>query len=255
MKISVITPTSDRPHFLEGLYTLLKNQTHTDWEWLIYDSSLHPQTFADRRVVYFHDHDILTIGEKRNRLLERATGEGIAHFDDDDYYAPTYLAHIAKQLEEAAFYNYHSWFSHDLKSSQTYYWATDEQANTQYIVNALSGSKVREIELGSLMAHQEEKLNYRGRTGFGFSFSYRKEVAEACHFPDVDFAEDRAFYEEALEKGFSLVAHPDREGRVVHLFHDTNTSTEYPQYRIPLFLSQQIFPEFFSYLERFTREN
>ncbi len=115
MKVSIITPTCDRVAFLQGLYSLLKKQTHTNWEWLIYDTSTRAQNFSDSRINYHHEHEILSIGEKRNRLIQRATGEVIVQCDDDDYYAPNYLEFVIEKLQNSAFFNLHSWFSYDLK--------------------------------------------------------------------------------------------------------------------------------------------
>ena len=249
-KVSVITPTADRPHFIDGLYSLLKKQTLTDWEWLICDTSLAPQTFADPRVVYLHESDIISIGEKRNRLIEKAQGQIIVHCDDDDYYSPSYLAYVYEKLQKAAFFNLHSWFSHDIKSKQTFYWSTEEEHQSQYIVSPMSGARIREVDFGSNLENQKEKLNYKGRYGYGFSFAYRKEVARTCSFHDCDFAEDRKFYQEVEKAGFPLLMEADQEGRAIHVIHDTNTSSEFPQYRLPAFVAEALFPDFFSYVRQ-----
>lgn len=251
MKISFITPTADRPEFLQGLYSLVKKQTHPDWEWLVYDSSLHAQAFDDPRVVYMHDDSIVSIGEKRNRLIERASGDIIIHFDDDDYYAPHYGAYIIEQLRESDFFTTHSWFSYDLKSRQTYYWATDEIAQTQFFINALMGGRVREINFESNVEAKTSILNERGRIGYGFSYAYKKRVAEKCRFEDRDFAEDKNFYMDVKEAGFTIAMKEDDEGRTVHVIHETNTSGEYPQYRIPHFLAVRHMPHFFTHISRY----
>lgn len=253
MKISFITPTADRPHFLQGLYALVRKQTYPDWEWLIYDSSLRPQKFEDPRVIYIHDESIVSIGEKRNRMIEKASGEVIAHLDDDDYYAPGYGAFIVNQLRKTDFFTTHSWFSYDLKSKQTYYWATDEIARTQFMVNALSGGRVREIDFGSHIEEKISLLNEKGRIGYGFSYAYRKNVARECRFEDRDFAEDRNFYLDVERGGFTIGMEKDDEGRTVHVIHETNTSGEYPQYRIPHFLAEKHLPDFFSHIARYTQ--
>lgn len=121
MKISIITPTYERARYLQGTYQLILNQTFSNWEWLVYDTSLNPSHFEDSRVTYIHDYSILTIGEKRNRLKKRATGDVVIHFDDDDYYAPNYLATVLEHLRAASFFTMHSWFSYDVKTSQFYY--------------------------------------------------------------------------------------------------------------------------------------
>src|SRR3954471_5913053 len=105
MKVSVVTPTFGREKYLPGLLACFAAQTHTDRELLILDDSPAPSTFfgglADSRVRYVHSKERLTIGEKRNRLVEMATGEVIASFDDDDYYAPGYLTAMLDGLGDA----------------------------------------------------------------------------------------------------------------------------------------------------------
>lgn len=251
MKISIITPTADRPHFLEGLYTLIKRQNFTNWEWLVYDTSYKPQAFDDGRVIYCHDASILTIGEKRNRLIQRATGDSIVHFDDDDYYAPDYLCFMEEKLKWYDFFTIHSWFSYDLKAKQSYYWATDEVVRTQFFLHPLMGGKVREIDFGPDQEEAKEKINQKGRFGYGFSYAYKRSLALETPFCDADFGEDRLFYESVLKKGYSIGFEGDIEGRAIHVIHGTNTSGEYPQYRIPRFMMERYHPDFFSYISRY----
>jgi hypothetical protein len=42
----------------------------------------------------------LDVGEKRNWLVQHATGDYVAHFDDDDYYAPHYISRMVSQILE-----------------------------------------------------------------------------------------------------------------------------------------------------------
>lgn len=251
MKISVITPTGDRARYLQGVYSLLKRQSYTNWEWLIYDTSLHPAHFSDPRVTYLYDENILSIGEKRNRLIERASGDLIVHFDDDDYYAPHYLECVVQELKRASFFTLHSWFSYDTKTRQFFYWDTDEPGEIRYFVNALTGVTLKEIELGPYMQNQKEVLNCKGKTGYGFSFSYTKEVARACTFQDIDLSEDFHFFEQVKTAQFPISTRADQKGISIHVLHQMNTSGEFPQYRIPRFLVKNLFPPFFPYLATF----
>ncbi|MCH9626338.1 MAG: hypothetical protein S4CHLAM123_15350 [Chlamydiales bacterium] len=247
MTLSVITPTGDREHFLKGCYKLLQKQNYTDWEWLVYDTSLRPVHFEDPRVIYIHDENILSIGEKRRRLVEWARGEVIVHFDDDDYYAPTYLDTVVKSLEEADCFSFYSWFSYDLKTRQVHYWARNERADRYYVLNPLGGNEIREVglpaRLKDLQVHKNHEL------GYGFSFAYRKEVAKNCTFPDCDLMEDRYFFRAAEKAGFRFNMVADQLGEAVHVIHDSNTSSESPQYRIPHFLLAEKFTDFFAHIE------
>src|SRR4051794_13447300 len=106
MKVSVITPTFGRERYLPSLFRCFAEQTYADRELLVYDDSPHPSPFmtslADPRVTYRHHPQRLTIGEKRNRLIEQARGEVVAFFDDDDCYAPGYLEAMVAALGDAA---------------------------------------------------------------------------------------------------------------------------------------------------------
>ena len=55
-----------------------------------------------------------TLGAKRNRLAAEATGDVLAHFDDDDLYAPEYIATMvgAMEREGADFVKLSAWLVH-----------------------------------------------------------------------------------------------------------------------------------------------
>jgi glycosyltransferase involved in cell wall biosynthesis len=54
----------------------------------------------DVEVLCQNDNGQLSIGQKRNRLLEKATGDYIAFIDDDDLVAPNYIDLIIKAIEQ-----------------------------------------------------------------------------------------------------------------------------------------------------------
>lgn len=247
MLMSVITPTADRGHLLKGSYELLQNQRDVQWEWLIYDTSLRAEHFADPRVTYMHDEQIVSIGEKRNRLIEKASGDIIVHLDDDDYYSPTYLSFVASQLKNASFCTLQSWFSYDTKNHQLFYMDATVSSTTRYCVSPFAGGKVRELDLSGSEA-QNQQISKLGQKGYGFSYAYTKEVAKAFKFQDLDFQEDRYFYEDVEAAGYSIKMASAEKGEAIHVIHDTNTSSEFPQYRIPPFLVQNLFPSFFTYI-------
>jgi glycosyltransferase involved in cell wall biosynthesis len=83
MIVSCIIPTTaDRALWLPDAIASIEAQTHAEIEILI-------------------DSGAGTIGEKRNRLCERATGEIIAHFDSDDLSAPCRIAEQVKALDDS----------------------------------------------------------------------------------------------------------------------------------------------------------
>ena len=90
--VSIITPTFGRDAYLRDLYRCVKSQTYPNIEWLVLDDSPAPsktmEGISDQNVCYEHVGTRLSIGEKRNRLIEKCQGEIIAQFNEDIYYSP-----------------------------------------------------------------------------------------------------------------------------------------------------------------------
>lgn len=72
MKVSVITPTS-RPENLPRLKEIFYSQDYPHKELIIVEGDG-------------------SVGAKRNKACEAATGDIIIHFDDDDIYAPDFIS-------------------------------------------------------------------------------------------------------------------------------------------------------------------
>ena len=77
-----------------------------DFEWLILDDGPEPcpyfATLSDPRIRYHPSGGApMLVSAKRNWLCERAAAPVIAQFDDDDYYAPHYLATMLARLAES----------------------------------------------------------------------------------------------------------------------------------------------------------
>ncbi len=260
MKVSLITPTYEREPFLPLMYEALCKQTHSDWEWLIHDTSLHRSKFAqqvdDPRVRYIYQEEPLSIGSKRNLLVELTKSEWIFHIDDDDYYGSHYIENGVKQLQEADFFSINSWFSYDVKSEQYFYWATDHPAETHFVLDALTGTRVREIDFGPhLREKQEAHTQKKGAQGYGFTYAYRKAITKTCRFPDLDIGEDRKFFEQVDQQGYKIVSSADQKGLTVKIIHDANVARVYPQYRLPGFMVKLLIPDFAHYLEGSFHEN
>lgn len=90
--VSIVTPTANRDNYLPALARCVMRQ-QVSWEWLVLDDSPEPSRFmrdlagSDRRIRYTHLSEPMSIGAKRNRLIDMAEASVIAHFDDDDHYA------------------------------------------------------------------------------------------------------------------------------------------------------------------------
>lgn len=86
VKLSILVPSIEerRGNFLKRITSELDRQT------LPYRGQVEVLTLVDNRE--------LSVGEKRNRLLEMATGEFLVFIDDDDRIAPDYLDEVMSVL-------------------------------------------------------------------------------------------------------------------------------------------------------------
>jgi glycosyltransferase involved in cell wall biosynthesis len=236
--VSVITPTRNRERFLHNLESLVRHQTYPSLEWIIHDDSPAPSahfaSLADPRVKYLHSTAPLSIGEKRNRMVQIAEGGIIAHFDDDDYYSADYLATMVGRMDEGYdFVKLSAWFLYSGLYRALGYWDCRE---TQGLHHVWSN---RPQSIACFDARDARNLK-QNCLGFGFSYVYKKAVWAAVPFPDVNWNEDEPFASRANER-FKLRHFPDASGLCLHILHKTNTSRCFPQYCLPGFLIDRLF--------------
>lgn len=101
MRLSIVTPTCDRPVGLALAERWLRAQTRQHDEWIIADGGQHRAVVSLPRR---HLHAPRPPGAANFRAnlargLEAATGDVIVFVEDDDYYAPTHLARLVAALE------------------------------------------------------------------------------------------------------------------------------------------------------------
>lgn len=128
-RVTVVCPTSPSRHHLHpNVYSYFVDQDWPDKELIVLDTGGDPSPFftegprelaslcfdgmpggspraplrsplEDPRVWYVHVREYpLTLGDKRNQLIQLSSGEIVAHFDDDNIYAPEYLTAMVKEL-------------------------------------------------------------------------------------------------------------------------------------------------------------
>ena len=62
MKFSIITPSHKYQEYFNELYVSITNQTHTDWEWIVYlngdfkRNQLSEEILTDERVKIYEDY-------------------------------------------------------------------------------------------------------------------------------------------------------------------------------------------------------
>ena len=178
-RVSCISPTTVERHLFHecALYRCFAAQTYADLELIVVDTGPAPspfftsRDFDDGRVTYVHRPGHLTIGEKRNLAIGHASGDVICHFDDDDLYAPEYVATMVAAMERdgADFVKLSSWLVHDLQTGSTGRFDADgEWPNA-----ALAGLR--------------DNFVYT----YGFSYLYRRDLFPTFSFAATSWGEDQ----------------------------------------------------------------
>ena len=233
-KLSVIVPTRNRAHLLPELIEHFDKQTWRNKELLILDDTPGGITAIQKlrsrypNVRLLHSSKTQSIGSKRNQLIEQASGELVAHFDDDDFYAPTYLESMAKELLEhgSDLVKLAGWFCFHEDSRTLGYWDTTRQ---DLLHTVFTGS-----ELPRLHEESFASIQYRSfLTGYGFSYLYRKKIWKQTKFRDINFGEDSKFHEEILKANGKTKLIQDAKGICIHIIHKNNTSRCFPNHIIP----------------------
>lgn len=107
LKVAVVTPTYNRERFLAQVWRYFSAQTNpfAALRWFVLDDSprrsAQPFFSSDPTVDYEWLPERLALGEKRNRLNEKAKRWGadiVCAMDDDDWYGPEYVSSLAALL-------------------------------------------------------------------------------------------------------------------------------------------------------------
>ena len=249
-KISVIVPTYNRQKHYRNLILGFLAQTYPNTELLICDDSEAPSDYLraisreHRNITYLHHSPVTSIGEKRNILIHLANGEIIAQFDDDDYYAPSYLETMYTELQqrELDFITLSRWFAYAVQNNTFAYWETDHIGAVHFALNVD----------GSIAPYGEKDLSPGFVTnnlwGYGFSYMFRKKIIEQVQFQNMNFGEDFDFYQRLVKAGFKAGYIPDEKGLVLHMLHPNSTSRIFPQCILPNGLLHTLFPGIKPYL-------
>ena len=239
-KVSIITPTFEREPFLRLAHRTIAAQTHTDWEWLVLDDSAQPSSYmlgvTDPRVRYRHTSERMKVGRKRNELASAASGAVIAHFDDDDYYVPTYVERMLRRLDDDVdFVKLSGWFVYAVAYGALADWDTNRKTGRHY---AWSPPKPpMKLHLG---AHTKGLENTH--MGFGFSYVYRADVWRRHAFDDDAHGWEDELFAVAAKQAFRFAHFRDVRGICVHILHGNNLSHCYPQYMLPRIARRWLFP-------------
>ncbi|TVS03193.1 MAG: glycosyltransferase family 2 protein [Rhodobacteraceae bacterium] len=231
-QVSVIVPTFGRQKLFPLIYDCFLNQTIKTAELLIHDDSPERSSFFDGLpgVRYFHSRERLSIGRKRNFLIEQASSEVIAHFDDDDYYAPRYLATMLGHLQDCDFVNIGGWFAFCVSERAFGYWDTTQQPLVHFLFQTN-----KPVGLVRSLGVQDAYMR-----GYGFKYLYRKSIWKACRFPDRNHGEDYEWVKK-LPETVRMKTIIDDVGLVLHIIHTSNSSRCFPTHHLPIRLLGRFF--------------
>jgi glycosyltransferase involved in cell wall biosynthesis len=241
MKVSVIVPTLDRQAWLPNVVRMFKAQTWKDKELLIYDDSAQPATALrealrnESSIRYVHLPTPLSLGLKLNELVAAASGDVVMKWDDDDYYAPRYVATMVDYLQGHDFVKLSNWYTWSPKDGFFGYYDTGTVSTAHY--RLAPKDPVSLVAGGSFSPELLEGY----RWGYGFTYVFRKAVHEQARFNDQNWCSDIEFYKRVRAAGFKAHARPDESGLALHLIHERNLSCIFPQYRLPDFMLTSIF--------------
>ena len=239
--VSIITPTFNRHELLRAQHANVLAQSEQDFEWLILDDGPQASSYfaqvSDPRIHYHHlAGPKMRVSAKRNWLCERAKAPVIAQFDDDDYYAPHYLATMVARLKAsgADITKLSAWFVYSAQLKRLGYWDTANMLGLHFtfgpepVLNAFFNQTPPD----------NMKNNY---AGYGFSYVFKKTMWEKAPFPHVEYASDFGFVSAALAQGCRLDHFADTQGLCLHILRRDNMSKSFPQYLLPDFMLEKLF--------------
>ncbi|MGB8364025.1 MAG: glycosyltransferase family 2 protein [Rhizomicrobium sp.] len=236
--VSIITPTYNREAFLPAIIACVQKQTCQEIEWLVLDDSEIPSLTLSRsswdRLRYFHSSKRLSIGEKRNRLLDSAKGDIIFHFDDDDFYGPTYIADMMKMMEKIGsdLVLLSGFFCWQLNTGHFGYYRTLVKTGPAFNFNRHGVEMVKLDDVNIPWIH----------LCYGWSYIYRKKIWEKNPFDAINTFEDRQFVL-AAQRNFKVASFESKRLNCAHSVHNFSSSQCFPQFMIPEFVMGSLSPE------------
>lgn len=238
--ISLITVTHNRSHFLKKQYENMCNQTWTNWEWLIDDDSDESDIFfeklKDDRIHYYRSSG-LTIGTRRNHLIEKSNGEIISIIDDDDYYTKDYLKTLKEYLKgDIDFVKINGFYLFDYVENIFGYW--DLTLNVGQF-KMIGNGKNEYLYIDQ--ATSPGSLDWV--FGYSFAYMFKKSIYPKVKFSDKNFGDDTDFTKTAATV-IKILGIQDKQGIVLHTLCGNNISYSFPQYEIPLSILNIKFPNF-----------
>ncbi len=196
--ISCIMPTHNRRGFIHLALTCFEAQSYPRKELVVIDDGTDPVSdLLEGRagVRYARVSRRMTIGAKRNLACELASGEIIAHWDDDDWYGPRRLAEqaaplIAQSCDVTGLVN-----THVLEMPAARFWTLSGDLHHRMFVGDIHG--------GTLM--------------------FRKSLLhQGIRYPEANLAEDAALIRQFTQRR-KQIQRVTEAGLFVYVRHGSNT--------------------------------
>jgi O-antigen biosynthesis protein len=164
--VSCIMPTFDRRTFLPAALRSFLGQDYPNLELIVVDDGTDPIADllpSDPRVIYVRLSERKSVGAKRNLACERARGEFIVHWDDDDWYPSSRVRTQIEALRQRG---------GDVCGSSIVYYHDRDNARA-YCYRYSSGTPVAWVA--------------------GNTLAYRRDAWARNHFADIQVGEDSQF--------------------------------------------------------------
>ena len=197
--VSCIMPTANRQKYIPLAIQTFLAQDYSNVELVIIDDgkesivSLIPE---HSRIKYYYSTIVRSVGLKRNEACERASGEIIMHWDDDDWHSPDWVSRQTRFLLDSGAdvigVEHVNFFS---VVTDTFWEGTSMNRNNPH---------------------------YRGWLN-GATLTYRKSFWKKHPFKDLKAGEDDDFLNTS---GATLFAHDYIDGFVA-ILHPNNTTTKF----------------------------
>jgi glycosyltransferase involved in cell wall biosynthesis len=103
--VSLCTPTFNRRPFIPAMIKCFQHQDYPKnrIEWIIIDDGtdkIEELITHIPQVKYFKYDKKMSLGEKRNLMYDKSSGDILVYMDDDDYYPPERISHAVQKLKE-----------------------------------------------------------------------------------------------------------------------------------------------------------
>ncbi|WP_437975557.1 glycosyltransferase [Sorangium sp. So ce295] len=194
--VSCIMPTFQRRPFVPLAITYFQRQTYPNLELIVVDDgpSVRDLMPADPRVRYLRLPTRWSIGAKRNLAVQKARGQIIVHWDDDDWHAPTRVATQVAPILTG-------------------------QADATYLDMQLVLS-LRDAQLARCTPALHTQLH--GHGGCPGTLAFRRALWGKARYPAVQVAEDVSFIRQLARTGARIERLRD-ERQFIVVRHAANT--------------------------------